>query len=73
MSDLNSIYFNDYLDSISPILSSSPMSFNYKIIYKKDKMKPRLQNILLTGFLIFIFICLISYILKRIFKINVFC
>lgn len=72
MSDYNNILFSEYLDSISPVLSSSPI-VTYTIIHKDDRFKPRCRNILLIGFLIFIFICLITYILKKVFKVNVFC
>lgn len=72
MSDYNDIFFNEYLDSISPMLSSSPI-VTYTVIHKNDRFKPRCRNILLMGFLIFIFICLITYILKKVFKVNVFC
>ena len=72
MSDYNNILFSEYLDSISPVLSSSPI-VTYTVIHKDDRFKPRCRNILLMGFLIFIFICLITYILKKIFKVNVFC
>lgn len=72
MSDYNKILFSEYLDSISPVLSSSPI-VTYTVIHKDDRFKPRCKNILLMGFLIFIFICLITYILKKVFKVNVFC
>lgn len=72
MSDYNNILFSEYLDSISPVLSSSPI-VTYTVIHKDDRFKPRCRNILLMGFLIFIFICLITYILKKVFKVNVFC
>lgn len=72
MSQYNDIFFDEYMDSISPVLSSSPI-VTYTVIHKSDKFKPRCKNILLLGFLIFIFICLITYILKKVFKVNVFC
>ena len=71
MSQYNDIFFDEYMDSISPMLSSSPI-VTYTVIHKNDKFKPRCKNRLLMGFLIFIFICLITYFLNNVFKVNIF-